>query len=205
MRGFDLAAVGGDKDRHPATRIAQRGDEMRQLVLLARDLQPALGRAFLALFGDDADGVGFVAQGDFLHLVGRGHLEIQRRRQDCHQPFDIGVADVAAIFAQVGGDAVSPRILGQFGGPDRVGRGAATRIAHGGDVIDIDAQSQFVLTHPSLLFAALILTGTRPAVRRQITAFAQLHQLGMQRLLAALLVGGDQRHRQVIGDGRGRS
>ena len=140
--GLDLAAVGGDEDRDAAARLAQRRDEMGEPVLLLRHLQTALGGALLALFGDDAHGVGAVAQRDGLHLVGGGHLEVQRHRERAHQGLDVGVGDVAAILAQMGGDAVAARGLGDLGGLDRVGMGAAAGVADGGDVVDVHAQTQ---------------------------------------------------------------
>jgi hypothetical protein len=48
------AAMNSDT-RMPASR--QGADELRQPVLVARDLQPAFGRPFLAPFGHDAGGV----------------------------------------------------------------------------------------------------------------------------------------------------
>ena len=40
----------------------------------ARRVQPALGRAFLALFGDDAGGVGRMGKRDRQHFLGGGHF-----------------------------------------------------------------------------------------------------------------------------------
>ena len=65
-----------------------------------------------------------------------------------HQPVDIGIRDVAAVFAQMRGDPVGPGRFGDFGGAQRVGIGRAARVAHGGDVIDVDAQSQLVPVVP---------------------------------------------------------
>ena len=114
--GLDLRAVGGDEDRDPAAGVAQRRDEAGEAVLLARDLEAALGGALLAALGDDADGVRPVAERDRLHLGGRGHLEVQGQRQRGHQRRDVGVGDVAAVLAQVRGDAVGAGGLGELGG-----------------------------------------------------------------------------------------
>ena len=46
--------------------------------MLARRVEPALGRPLLALLGHDAGGVRAVAERDIDHLLGRRHLEIER-------------------------------------------------------------------------------------------------------------------------------
>jgi hypothetical protein len=50
---------------------------------------------------------------------------------------------MAAVFAQVGGDAICARHLGQKGGAQWIGPSAAARVAHGGDVVNIHAKAQF--------------------------------------------------------------
>ena len=52
------------------------------------------------------------------------------------------VVDVAAIFAQMRGDAVGARFDGDQRRPHRIGQRAAARVAHGGDMIDVDPQTQ---------------------------------------------------------------
>jgi len=47
--------------------------------------------------------VRFVAQRDCQHLVGRGHLKIERQARRRLDTLEIVVADVAAVFAQVHG------------------------------------------------------------------------------------------------------
>jgi hypothetical protein len=106
---------------------------LRQAVLIARDLQPALGRPFLPPFGHDAGGVGPMGQRDALHLFGGGHLEIQRDGDRLHDRGDIGVADVAPILPQMRGDPVGAGGLGHpcrahrdRAGPPRAFRSVAT-------------------------------------------------------------------------------
>ena len=147
VRGVDLARVGGNEDRDPAAHVAQGRDEMGQPVFVLGHFEPALGRPFLALFGHDADGVGFVAERDLLHLVGRCHLEVEGQFQRLHQPVDVVVRDVAAVFAEMGGDAVRARLFGELRGPDRVGVGAAAGIPHGGHVVDIHAEAEGLFSH----------------------------------------------------------
>lgn len=62
--------------------------------------------------GDEAAGMRRGGQRDRLHLVGRRH-PVERDPEPGLQRGDVAVADVAAVLAQVGGDAVRARRLGQ--------------------------------------------------------------------------------------------
>ena len=64
------------------------------------------------------------------------------------QPRDIVVADVAAVFAQMRGDAVGACCDRDFRRAHRIGMPSAARIAQRRDVIDIDAKAQ-MLAAPS--------------------------------------------------------
>ena len=128
---------------------------MGQLVFLARDFKPAFGCAFFALFRNDADGVWLVTQGDLLHLIGCRHLKIKRHGQNLHQPINIRVRNMAAVFAQMRRDAIRPGLLRQLGRAQRIRISAAARISHGCNVIDVHAQTQICVRHqviPSALF-----------------------------------------------------
>ena len=122
---------------------------MRQPVFLARHFQTALGRQFLAFFGDDANGMGFVAQGNRLHFRCRRHLEIQRHFQNFHQTVDVGIRNMPPVFAQVGGDAVGACVFGQFGRAQRVRIASATCVAHCGDVINVNPKPQLAQIFPT--------------------------------------------------------
>ena len=50
------------------------------------------------------------------------------------------VLDVPPVLAQVAGDAVGAAEMRLDRGPDRIGLVGAPRLAHGGDVIDVDAE-----------------------------------------------------------------
>ena len=54
---------------------------------------------------------------------------------------DVVVLDVAAVFAQVGGDAVGARALADDGALDGIGIVAAARLAKRRDVIDVDVEA----------------------------------------------------------------
>ena len=64
---------------------------------------------------------GLCLQRDGQHLVGGGHFQIERNVQLARQARDIVVADMAAVFAQMGGDAVGAGRLRQHArrAPDR--------------------------------------------------------------------------------------
>ena len=141
--GLDLGCIRGNEDADAAPRLAQGGDVVGEVVLLACDLEAAFGRPLLALFGHDADRVRPVAQGDGLHLGRRGHLEVQRTVQRLYQRLDIGVRDVAPVLAQMRRNAVGARRLGDARRAHRVGHRATARVADGGDVVDVDPQPEF--------------------------------------------------------------
>ena len=88
----------------------------------------------------------FVTQRDGLHFLGRRHLEIQWRRQTCHQSFDIFVANVTPVFAQMRGDAISTRRLGQKRRAHRIRIGRTACVSNRCHVINIHTK-----THDALL------------------------------------------------------
>ena len=55
------------------------------------------------------------------------------------QARDVVVADVAAILAQMRGDAVGAGLDRELGRAHRIGMPPAAGVADGGDVIDVDA------------------------------------------------------------------
>ena len=141
--GFDLFHVRCDKDRHAAAGLPQGGDEMGQFVFLTRHFKATLGGAFLTLFRHDADGMRFVTQRDLLHFVRRGHLKVQRHRQDLHQPIDVSIGDVTTVFAQVGGDAIGTGLFCKLCRAQRIRIGPATGVSHCGHMVNIHAETQF--------------------------------------------------------------
>ena len=120
----------------------QRLDEMAQVVLAAHDVEAALGGALLALLGHQAAGMRHVAQRDGQHLVGGGHLEVERPGQLALEAGDVVIRDVAAILAQVRGDAVGAGLHGEVRSAQRIGMPAAARVADGRHVVDVDAEAQ---------------------------------------------------------------
>ena len=115
-----------------------------------------------------------MAKRDLQHLLGRRHFEVERDRQPVLEPGDIVVADVAPVLAQMGGDAVGARFGGGEGGPRRIGMIASTRVADGGDMIDVSPETQMMIgplghaieklreMRKSILAAANIRRGSEP-------------------------------------------
>jgi hypothetical protein len=141
-RHLDLAGVGGDEQRHPDAGVVEPGDERRQRIVLADHVQSALGGEFLAPLRHQAHGVGFCGERDPQHILGRRHLEIQRLRYLGLEAAHVGVADVAAVLAQMRGDAVGACFNRGERSAHRIRPRTAPRVAQGGDVVDIDAETE---------------------------------------------------------------
>ena len=141
-RHLDLARVGGNEERHPDAGIDQLRHHGGEHIVRSDRVEAAFGRYFLAPLRHQAGRVRPRSQRQGGHLLGRRHLEIERLGDLRPQARDVVVANVAAILAQMRRDAVGPRRDGDLGGVDRVRMGAAAGVAQGGDVIDIDAQSE---------------------------------------------------------------
>jgi hypothetical protein len=123
-RSADLGGVGLDEQRDPRPDRPQAGRGLGDTVGAAHDVQAAFGGDLFPTLGHQAGGVRPGQQGDADHLVGDRHLEVQRLAAlaaQVGQQDDVGVADMAAILAQVGGDAVGAGRQGQFGRPHRFG------------------------------------------------------------------------------------
>ena len=71
----------------------------------------------LAPLGHEANGVRRDGGGDLHHGAGRRHLEVERYGQQLLQPAHVLVADMAAILAQMRGDAVRAGFAGPAGPP----------------------------------------------------------------------------------------
>ena len=120
----------------------ERAYEWRQVIMLAGGIEPAFGGTLGALLRNEADRVRLGRKHNAQHLVGRRHFEIQRLVDLGLQPRDVVVVDVAAVLAQMRGDAVAARGNGELGRAHWIGMAPAARIADGGDVIDVDAETK---------------------------------------------------------------
>jgi len=128
-RGLQLGRVGINKQRDldPGRGKACTGRTDRRL--LASHVEAALGGQFGALFRYQAAVGGTQPFGDVEHFVGDCHFEIQAGLNDLDQPLNVTILDMAPILAQVGGDAIGPRLLGDLGELGRVGKPGAALLA----------------------------------------------------------------------------
>ncbi len=160
---LDCGGIGLDEQRDAHAGVLEVADDTLQSGAAAGNVEAAFGRALLAPLGDEAAGVRKVPQRDGEHLLGRCHLQIERARQLALEARDVVVGDVAAVFAQVRGDAVGAGLDGQVRGAQRIGMPAAARVADGGDVVDVHAQAEIGrLTHLRARKASGTTTRPRP-------------------------------------------
>ena len=124
-----------DADAVLRERSARVGDPL----LLRGDVEAAFGRELLAPLRHQAAIGGPVLDRELDHRVRHGHLEIDARLHGAQQDVDVARLNVAPVFAQVHGDAVRARLLGDQSRRDGVGIARVARLAQCRDVIDVDA------------------------------------------------------------------
>ena len=110
--------------------------------MLSGGIQPTLGRPFLAPFGHDAGGVRFVAQRNGEHFFSRCHFQIYWQLRLGHDRVQVAVADMATVFTQMHGNAITARCLNHTNGAHRIGVPTAACIADGGYMVNVDAESE---------------------------------------------------------------
>ena len=125
---------------------ASRATTAGKPLLLRRDVEAALGGDLVPPLGHQHRHLRLDAAGDVDHLVGRRHLEVELDVRQLAQPAHVLVLDVAPVLAQVHGDAVGAAEVRLDRRPHRIGLVGAPRLAHRGDVVDVDAE----LDHRSL-------------------------------------------------------
>ncbi len=81
---------------------------------------------------------GLIARRDRRHFFGRGHFDVQPGRDGLLEQFHVAVLDVTAVTAQVDGDPLRTRHLGEDGCGERFGLVALARFAQRRDVVDVD-------------------------------------------------------------------
>jgi hypothetical protein len=139
--GLDLAPLRRNEQRHVSAGVDQLSDDRRQHVMLCHDVESALGRPLGALFRDDTGGIGFGLQRDRHHLGRRRHFEVERAIELGHEARNIVVGNVTPVFAQMRSDVVGARLERELGRAHGIGMHTTACIPQGGDMIDVDAQS----------------------------------------------------------------
>ena len=94
----------------------------------------------MATFRYEHGHLGLQFTGDADHLVGGRHLEVELDLGKFAQLLHIRILDVAAILAQVHGDAIGTTEVGFHRGPCGIGLPGTARLAQGGHVVDVDAE-----------------------------------------------------------------
>ena len=108
---------------------------------LAHEVQASLGGELLGTLGHQRHLVRRHPLGDLQHLRRRRHLQVELAADGAAQTLDVLDLHVAAVAPQVGGDAARPGRLGEPRRLHGVGVGGAPRLAHGGDVVDVDGET----------------------------------------------------------------
>ena len=104
------------------------------------DIQAAFGGDLLAAFRHQHGHFWPQLAGDTDHLIGGCHFEIQFDLGQVTQLTNIGILNVAAIFAQMHGNPIGAAQVGFHSRPDRVRFIGTARLAERGHVIDVNAQ-----------------------------------------------------------------
>ena len=140
---LDLGRRCTDEQRNADAGMLELANDGRKLAALAHRVEPAFGGALACAFpargrrraaASSARCRPFRSVAAISKLSGLSISRLQAR--------DVVVANVAAILAQMRGDAVAAGGDRELGGAHRIGMAPAARVADGGDVIDVDAEAE---------------------------------------------------------------
>ena len=164
--GPQLRNVCIDKQRHPDANICKARHKRFEVIMLSGGIKPALSRHFLASFRHDANRMGAMTQRNGKHFFGRCHFKIKRQIDLAHQTFDVMVTDVATVFAQMRRDAIGTGSRCHFRCPHRIGMIPAARVTNGGNMINVDAETQIC----GRMYTHSLTSGSDVASRSKIRA-----------------------------------
>jgi hypothetical protein len=131
-----------DEQRDTDPRRHELADERSEMIVLSGDIQPTLGRTLLAPLRNQANSMGPMAQCDGKHLRSGRHLEIERASHAMGKTFDIGVADMPSILAQMRSYAIGSSLDRHQRRSQRIGVSSTARIADGGHMVNVHAEPQ---------------------------------------------------------------
>ena len=140
FRGVHLFAVWCDEEGNANPGLAEHAASMFHPRKLPHHVQAAFGGQLFAPLRHQAGVLRQNARGNGEHFLGHCHFQVHAGLQSLTQDFHIGVLNVAPILAQVQGDGIRAGGLRHQGGMHRAGIARAARLAHGGDMIDINAE-----------------------------------------------------------------
>src|SRR5262245_20149170 len=175
-RRLDLARLGGDEQRNADAGVLQPGDHRHERVVLTGHVEAAFRGPLLAPLGYKAGGVRGGLHRDPHHLLGRRHFEVERLCDLGLEARDVVVANVAAVLAQMRGDAVGAGRDRDLRRTHGVRVPTAARVADGRDVIDVGAEAKVGKSRHDLnsvrQSAAIELTARSPCVCDEATRHA---------------------------------
>lgn len=131
-----------NKERRADSRGAESGDRGLQHVARLGHVEPAFRCHLGALLRHEGDLRRPQPFGNQEHLLGAGHLEVERGPAADRQLLDVGVLHVPPIFPQVRRNAVRAGRFACQGGCDGVGFIGLSRLPDGGDVVDVNAETK---------------------------------------------------------------
>ena len=135
-----MPRVGIEKEADGNARIFELTNDIGRLLPLGNDIQTAFGRHFFTAFRHECRLVRLYLAGDRQHLALAGHLQVKFDGHCLAEDPQIALLNVAAILAEMEGDAVGPPQFRQCGRPDRIGLESPPDLADRCHVIDVDAK-----------------------------------------------------------------
>ena len=139
-RRFDLRQFGVDEHAADDAGFTEPGHRPLEFGFLPDDVQATFRGDFVPPFRHQHGHFRPDPAGDVDHFVGGGHFEVELDLREQAQLFNVVILNVAAVFAQVHGDAVGTAQMRFDGAPDGIGFVGLPRLADRGNVVDIDAQ-----------------------------------------------------------------
>jgi len=110
--------------------------------MLPDHVEAAFSCAFLTLFRHQARRMRLYLERNAHHLVGRRHFEVERLVDLRLQPRDVIIANMPSILPKMSSDPVTTGRNRKLGSSHWVRMTATARIANGGDVIDVDTETE---------------------------------------------------------------
>ena len=149
LRHLDLVERRIDKETDANAGRVQPFHGGPQFTLVPAEIEATLGRDFLALLGDETNFIRLQEEREIDDLGRVADLEIELRHDVGPEPFQVAVLHVAAIGPQMRRDPARPRPLAKACRHERIGlgifrvrHGGVARLPQGGDMIEINPETQ---------------------------------------------------------------
>ena len=133
--------VRSDKEGYPDAGISEPVNRIGQPGIVPGQIKPALRGDFLAPFRNQGGLEGPQPAHQIQHVGCQGQLRVQNGLHGSRQPLQVGVADVAPVLSEVGGDSVGSRCLGQPGRLDRIRLVGTAGLPNRRDMINVYVKS----------------------------------------------------------------